>query len=96
MKIKNQEWIDFKERLISILSTLEQENEKIDFSDDPDNFELVVDGVIVHPIFSKKTESLRVEYDLSLCNTKIRYLSFSLYRDTGRIEITLKNEENQN
>jgi hypothetical protein len=34
-----------------------------------------------------------VEYDFTLCDTKIRTLSFSIFRDSARIEMTLKTGE---
>lgn len=92
MKIKNKEWVDFKLQLLSLLEVFGEESEKFDIPDDPENFELFIDECVVHPTFIKKHEELRVQYDLSLCNTKIRTISFGIYKDAGRVEITLKND----
>ena len=51
---------------------------------------MLVDDCVVNPIFTKKVDFLKVEYDFSFCQTKIRTLSFSKYKDSARVEITLK------
>jgi hypothetical protein len=43
-------------------------------------------------VFSKKEDFLKIEYDFTLCQTIIRTLSFSKYKDAARIEITLKDK----
>jgi hypothetical protein len=93
MKIKNTEWINFKSQFIEMVEVLIGESDKFDFPIEGDNFEVIVDGCEVHPVFTKKPDFLKVEYDFSLCNTQIRTLSCSIYKDAGRIEVTLKNEE---
>jgi len=93
MKIKNPEWLSFKERFISMLEVLEKESQKFDIPHETENFEIYVNECVVHPIFVKKPEELKVQYDFTLCDTQIRILSFSIYKDSGRIEITLKNEQ---
>lgn len=93
MKVKNPEWINFKENFILLMNVLGKEIEHFDIPEDYDNFELCVDGCVVHPIFIKNNQELRVQYDFTLCNTKIRLLTLSMLRDSGRIEVTLKNEE---
>lgn len=93
MKIKNTEWINFKNQFIEMVEVLVGEYDNFNFPIEGDNFEVVVDGCEVHPVFTKKPEFLKVEYDFSLCNTQIRTLSCSIYKDAGRIELTLKNEK---
>jgi|694.fasta_scaffold01175_51 hypothetical protein len=91
MKIKNPEWLTFKDKFIKMLKVLEKESGKFDLPHDAENFEIYVNECVVHPIFVKKAEELKVQYDFTLCDTEIRTLSFSIYKDAGRIEITLKN-----
>lgn len=92
MKVKSLEWIGFKRGLIEILATVEGESGKFDFPlEDEQDFSINVDGCIVLPIFVKKNELQKVEYDFSLCETKIRTLSFSVYLGALRVELTLKN-----
>jgi hypothetical protein len=91
MKIKNQEWINFKQAIISYLKTFEQESVLFDYPiDDEEDFRMLVEDCIVNPIFTKKVDFLKVEYDFTFCQTKIRTLSFSKYKDSARVEITLK------
>lgn len=96
MKIKNQEWLDFKMRFLGMVQVLTQEFDNFIIPEDADNFELYVDDCLVHPVFIKKPEELKVQYDFTLCNTKIRLLTLSIYKDSGRIEMSLKNEEDIN
>ena len=91
MKIKNQEWINFKKAIISYLKTFEEESIRFDYPmEDEEDFKMLVEDCIVNPIFTKKLDFLKVEYDFSLCETKVRTLSFSKYKDSARIELTLK------
>lgn len=76
-----------------MLQVLETESTHFDLPDEPENFEISVNGCVVHPVFSKKTEEFKVQYDFTLCDTKIRTLSFSIFKDAGRIEMTLKNDK---
>ena len=96
MKIKNKEWIDFKAKFLDMLEVLGEESEKFDIPEEMDNFEIYVDECEVHPVFLRKDEFLKVEYDLTLCNTKIRTLSFSMYRGAARVEMTLKEQTEEN
>ena len=96
MKIKNKEWIDFKAKFLDMLEVLGEETEKFDIPEEMDNFEIYVDECEVHPVFLRKDEFLKVEYDLTLCNTKIRTLSFSMYRGAARVEMTLKEQTEEN
>lgn len=93
MKIKNPEWIAFKTKFFSMLQVLESESSKFDLPDEPENFDISVNDCVVHPVFSKKPDEFKVQYDFTLCDTKIRTLSFSIFKDAGRIEMTLKNQQ---
>jgi len=90
MKLKNKEWIKFKMQFLEMMEIFGNESEKFEIPDEPENFELYFENCIVLPVFSKKPDTLRVEYDFTLCNTKVRTLALSIYRETARIEITLK------
>lgn len=92
MRIKSQEWISFKQKFLAMIEVFGEELDDFDIPEDPENFELYIGGCVVHPSFVKKAEELRVLYDLSLCESKIRTIAFGLFKDAGRIEITLKNE----
>jgi hypothetical protein len=96
MRIKNKEWIDFKFKFLEMLDILGEETEKFDIPDEMENFEIYVDDCEVHPTFLKKDDFLKVEYDLTLCNTKIRTLSFSMYKEAARVEMTMKDKIDQN
>lgn len=91
MKIKNQEWINFKKTIISFIQVFEKESVRFDYPiEDEEDFRMLVDDCIVNPVFTKKEDFLKVEYDFTFCETKIRTLSFSKYRNSARVEITLK------
>lgn len=90
MRVKNKEWIDFKIKFIEMLDLLGEETENFDIPDEIENFEIFINDCEVHPKFTKKDEFLKVEYDLTLCDTKIRILSFSMYKESARIEMTMK------
>lgn len=90
MKIKNKDWIDFKVKFLEMLDILGEESENFNIPEDIENFIIYVKDCEVHPIFMKKDEFLKVEYDLTLCDTKIRTLSFSMYRGAARVEMTMK------
>jgi hypothetical protein len=96
MRVKSKEWICFKEKFLSILSVLADEQDNFQFPEEAENFEIFVKQCEVHPTFMKKNESFKVEYDFTLCDTKIRTLSFSMYKESARIEMTLKNGEDYN
>jgi hypothetical protein len=96
MKIKNKEWVDFKMKFLDMLEILGEESEKFDIPEEMDNFEIYVDECEVHPSFLRKDEFLKVEYDLTLCNTNIRTLSFSIFRGVGRLEWTMKEQSGEN
>ena len=53
---------------------------------------MLVEDCEVHPVFVRKEDFLKVEYDFTFCDTQIRTLSFSKYKDSSRVEITLKQE----
>ena len=95
MKVKSPQWIEFKRELIEILATAEGESGKFDFPlEDEQDFSIDVNGCVVLPIFNKKYEMQKIEYDFSLCETKIRTLSFSICLGALRVELTLKNSNN--
>lgn len=79
-----------------MVSILGEESERFDIPEESDEFKIYVDGCEVNPIFLRKVDLLKVEYDMTLCNTAIRTISFSIYKDAGRIEMTLKNDETIN
>lgn len=92
MKIKNEDWKNFKKDLVTVLLIAEQESSIIEFPiDDDEDFTININGQNVSPVFIKKNELYRIEYDFTLCKTKIRTLSFSKYLDAIRIELTIKN-----
>jgi hypothetical protein len=93
MRVENIEWIDFKKKVISILTTLETESEKISLPIgelDLNEFSIKVDECEVYPTFIKKQAVMKVEYDFTLCNTNIKHLSLSTLGDSLRIEVRLK------
>lgn len=96
MRIKNKEWVEFKTKLLSMLEVLDEESDKFDIPEEMENFEIYVDDCEVHPVFTRKDEFLKIEYDLTLCNTKIRTLSFSMFRDAARVEMTMKDKIDEN
>ena len=61
-------------------------------SEQEEDFTILVEDCEVFPVFTKKDDYLKVEYDFTFCNTLIRTLSFSKYKDAVRIEITLKDK----
>lgn len=91
IKIKNKEWVEFKYIVLMMLDILSIEQDKIEISKSSDNFELYVNDCEIHPVFVKKPEYLKIEYDFSLCDTKIRTLSFYLYSNVLRFDFSLKN-----
>jgi len=93
MKVKNEEWLSFKARFMSMLEILGDESNRFDIPEETDDFELFVNDCEGFPVFVKKGDILRVEYDFTLCDTKIRQLSLSLYNESMRLEMTLKNEK---
>lgn len=92
MKIKNQEWIQFKKSIISFIQVFEQESINFEFPTEDDNFTMMVEECEVFPVFTKKEDFLKVEYDFTFCDTKIRTLSFSKYKESARVEVTLKDK----
>lgn len=79
-----------------MLEVLDEESNKFDIPEEMENFEIYVDDCEVHPVFVRKDEFLKIEYDLTLCNTKIRTLSFSMFRDAARVEMTMKDKTDEN
>jgi hypothetical protein len=55
MKIKSPEWIEFKQRIMSIIRVFDKEAEKIYFPvENDDDFIICVEDCKVIPIFIKK------------------------------------------
>lgn len=92
MKIKNEEWIRLKKKFLSMVEVFGNEIENFSIPMDADDYTLTVSGVAVHPSFLKKPEELRVSYDLSLCDTRIRTISFGVFKDAARVEVTFKDD----
>jgi hypothetical protein len=91
MKVKSQDWIEFKKTILSFIKVFEKESTRFEYPiDEDEDFTMLVEECEVFPVFVKKEGYLKVEYDFTLCNTQIRTLSFSKYLDAVRIEITLK------
>lgn len=91
MKVKNKDWIEFKKTIISFIKVFEKETTKFEFPIyEEEDFTMLVEDCEVFPVFTKKEDFLKVEYDFSFCDTVIRTLSFSKYLDAVRMEITLK------
>lgn len=91
MLIKSEEWAQFKKAIMQFAQVFEEESEKIDFSIENDyDFVIYVKGCKVFPVFTKKENYQKVEYDFSNCPIEIRTLAFSIFMDAGRIEMTLK------
>jgi hypothetical protein len=94
MKVENIEWLDFKKKVIAILTKLEFESQNLTLpigEQELDEFRIKVDECEVFPTFIKKQAVMKVEYDFSLCNTNIRLLSVSTLGESLRIEVRLKN-----
>lgn len=91
MIIKSEEWAAFKKEIFNFLSVFESESTKLIFSPlNEYDFSLHVQSCKVFPVFTKKPDFQKVEYDFTNCNTEIRTLSFSKYKDAARVEMTLK------
>jgi hypothetical protein len=91
MKVKSQDWIEFKERLLALLVIVETDITLFDFPlEDKCDFTILVDGASIIPVFIKKDNAQLVEYDFSNCKTQVRKVVFSKLFDTYRVEISLK------
>jgi hypothetical protein len=90
MRVKNQIWQQFKEQLMTLASLLDGEWDLFEIPEENDNFKIRVGDCEVFPIFTNKDDLMKVEYDLSLCETKLRTLSVSTYKGETRMGITLK------
>jgi hypothetical protein len=93
MKVKSENWLQFKRKFTYMLDILGDESDKFSFGDSPDDFSLFVNECEVIPIFARKDSVMRVEYDFTMCNTRIRTLALSIYMDAARIEMTLKDDK---
>lgn len=87
----NEEWVEFKKQLTDVLKILESESEHYEFSEEPNRFDLSVNGCPVDPLFIKKENFLKLEYDFTLCNTSIRMIGLYMYTNKNfRIDISMK------
>lgn len=85
------EWVKFKENVITVLRTLEKEGDNFEFSEEPNRFDLHVNGCLVYPLFAKKENHIKVEYDFTLCDTSVKMLTFYQYTNKNfRIDISMK------
>jgi hypothetical protein len=95
MLVKSEEWADFKRAIFEFMNAFHNESHKLEFSPDNDyDFSLNVMNCRVFPVFTKKVEFQKVEYDFTNCDIDIRTLSFSKYKDSARVEMTLKKKTN--
>lgn len=90
MKIKNKIWQDFKSEIINLADFIGDEWDSFDIPLENDNFKIFIGSCEVFPIFTNKDDLLKVEYDLSLCDTKLRTISISTYKGETRVGVTLK------
>lgn len=94
MIVKSSDWANFKSTMLHFASVFEIECAKLMFdSDNPYDFGLWVNECRVNPVFTKKADFHKVEYDFTNCDTELRTLSFSRYKDAARMEITLKKKK---
>lgn len=94
MIIKSDEWAQFKKAIIEFMEVFDNESNKFIFDYENNfDFSLWVDDCKVYPVFVKKTDILKVEYDFTNCEIEIRTLAFSRYKDTARVEMTLKKKK---
>lgn len=94
MIIKSEEWASFKKEVFDFIKILDAEATRFDYSIENDyDFSLLVDGCRVYPVFTKKPEFQKVEYDFTNCEIEIRTLAFSKYKDVARVEMTLKKKK---
>lgn len=94
MIIKSEEWSQFKRAMFDFMKVFDEESNKLIFSDENDSdFGLWVDDCKVFPVFSKKPEYQKVEYDFTNCEIEIRTLAFSRFKDAARVEMTLKKKK---
>lgn len=93
MKVKSENWVEFKRKFMCMLEVLGDESDNFSFTENPEDFSLFVHDCEVIPIFARKDSVMRVEYDFTLCNTRIRTLALSMYMDAARIEVTMKDNK---
>lgn len=90
MIVKNIEWINFKDFIVESFDLFIGEFDELIIPLDNDNFQIILNGVNVNPVFFKKEDYLKVEYDFTNCATKIRKLSFSKFNNNCKLEFSLK------
>jgi len=89
-KIKNEEWIQMKEAVLAYFHDFTDEFDRIIYPDGADRFEIYYDDCEIHPTFTKNPQFMKIEYDLSLCESKLRTLSVYLYPSVVRLEFSFK------
>lgn len=95
MRIKNEEWLQFKKSLLMLVEVFAEDTANITFPDfEDDNFTLQVNDNSFHPALVKKEGMLRVEYSFTLCKElRIRTLAFSKIGEAIRIEFSIKKDK---
>ena len=95
MKVVSTEWLDFKKRVLEMAQIFEKDADKFYFPiENEDDFVIYVDEKKVIPIFVKKENFLKLEYDFTFCDTRIKRLSFSKSYETIRFEMAIKENRN--
>lgn len=89
-KIKTQDWIQMKEAVIGYFQQFSNEFERMVIPQNADNFEIYYDECEIHPTFTKSPQYMKIEYDLSLCESSLRTLSVYLYPSVVRLEFSMK------
>jgi hypothetical protein len=90
MIVKNAEWKNFKDFIVQSFDLFINEFDELIIPLDNDNFQIILNGVNINPVFFKKEDYLKVEYDFTNCATKIRKLSFSKFKNNCKLEFSLK------
>jgi hypothetical protein len=94
MIVKSKEWIEFKQLFYDnclIFSNFYKED--LFLPNDAEDFYIYIPKfkVKVFPIFSRREDFFKVEYDFSdFAELKIKKLSFSKFKECNRIEFILK------
>jgi hypothetical protein len=90
MRVKSEIWQLFKSELLTLAEVLDDEWNAFEIPIENDNFKIKVGDCEVFPVFTNRDGLMKVDYDLSLCETRLRTLSISTYKDETRMGITLK------
>jgi hypothetical protein len=94
MIVKSQEWIDFKQLFYNnCLIFFDNYKEEIFLPNDADDFYIYLPKLKlkVFPIFTRREDFFKVEYDFSdIKSIKFKKISFSKFVNANRIEFILK------